>query len=70
MRDKARDAPSYRGTPAGVLVSTNGGLRWRFTALRKDVHGLSAENGKFFALSTERVVYGSDDGDTGTPVAP
>jgi len=53
------------GTPGGVLLSTNGGLQWRFTALRKDVHGLSAENGKFFAVTTERVVYGSDDGDTG-----
>lgn len=53
------------GTPGGVLVSNNGGLQWRFTALRRDVHGLSAENGKFFAVTTERVVYGSDDGDTG-----
>lgn len=53
------------GTPGGVLLSTNGGQQWRFTTLRKDVHGLSSENGKFFAVTTERVVYGSDDGDTG-----
>jgi len=53
------------GSPGGVLVSENGGLQWRFTALRKDVHGLSWENGKFFAVTTERVVYGSDDGVTG-----
>jgi hypothetical protein len=32
--------------------------------MRKDVHGLSAENGKFFAVTTERIVYGSNDGVT------
>jgi photosystem II stability/assembly factor-like uncharacterized protein len=52
------------GSPAGVLVSVNGGLQWRQTEMRKDVHGLSAENGKFFAVTTERVVYGSNDGVT------
>jgi hypothetical protein len=53
------------GTPGGVLVSVNGGLQWSFTQLRKDVHGLSAEGGRFFAVTTERVVYGSRDGVTG-----
>ncbi|TMK53277.1 MAG: hypothetical protein E6G66_02480 [Actinobacteria bacterium] len=53
------------GTPGGVLVSGNGGLQWRQTEMRKDVHGLSQENGKFFAVTTERVVYGSNDGTTG-----
>ena len=33
--------------------------------LRIEFHGLSAENGKFFAVTTERVVYGSNDGVTG-----
>jgi hypothetical protein len=53
------------GTPGGMLESVSGGLAWRQTELRKDVHGLSAENGKFFAVTTERVVYGSNDGATG-----
>ena len=53
------------GSPGGVLLSVNGGLQWHQTAMRKDVHGLSAENGKFFAVTTERVVYGSNDGVTG-----
>jgi len=53
------------GTPGGVLVSENGGLQWHQTGMRQDVHGLSAENGKFFAVTRERVVYGSNDGVTG-----
>jgi hypothetical protein len=53
------------GSPGGVLLSVNGGLQWHQTAMRKDVHGLSAENRKFFAVTTERVVYGSNDGVTG-----
>jgi photosystem II stability/assembly factor-like uncharacterized protein len=53
------------GTPGGVLVSENGGLQWHQTEMRRDVHGLSAENGKFFAVTTERIVYGSNDGVTG-----
>ena len=63
--DPANPERILLGTPGGVLLSTNGGLQWRFTALRKDVHGLSTERGKFFAVTTERVIYGSDDGDTG-----
>jgi hypothetical protein len=53
------------GTPGGVLLSENGGLQWHQTGMRQDVHGLSAENGKFFAVTRERVVYGSNDGVTG-----
>ncbi|HMC08622.1 MAG TPA: hypothetical protein VKL22_04820, partial [Actinomycetota bacterium] len=49
-------------TPGGVLVSANGGLQWRFTEMRLDVHGLSQENGKFFAVTSDRIVYGSPDG--------
>jgi hypothetical protein len=61
--------PSYPerillGSPGGVLLSVNGGLQWHQTEMRKDVHGLSAENGKFFAVTTERIVYGSNDGVT------
>jgi hypothetical protein len=52
------------GSTGGVLLSVNGGLQWHQTTMRKDVHGLSAENGKFFAVTTERVVYGSNDGVT------
>jgi hypothetical protein len=48
-----------------MLESVDGGLSWRQTQLRKDVHGLSWENGKFFAVTTERIVYGSNDGATG-----
>ena len=53
------------GTPGGVLVSENGGLQWHKTEMRKDVHGLSQEGGKFFAVTTERLVYGSNDGTSG-----
>jgi hypothetical protein len=53
------------GSPGGVLLSVNGGLQWHQTAMRKDVHGLSAENGTFFAVTTERLIYGSNDGVTG-----
>jgi len=30
--------------------------------MRLDVHGLSQENGKFFAVTSDRIVYGSPDG--------
>jgi hypothetical protein len=53
------------GSPGGVLLSVNGGLQWHQTGMRQDVHGLSAENGKFFVVTRERVVYGSNDGVTG-----
>jgi photosystem II stability/assembly factor-like uncharacterized protein len=49
-------------TPGGVLVSVDGGLQWRFTEMRLDVHGLSQEGGKLFAVTSDRVVYGSPDG--------
>ena len=52
------------GSPGGVLLSVNGGLQWHQTGMRQDVHGLSAENGKFFAVTRDRVVYGSNDGVT------
>lgn len=63
--DPANPQRILLGTPGGVLVSTDGGLAWTFTQLRRDVHGLSSENGKFFALTTERLVYGSNDGESG-----
>ncbi|HWD72584.1 MAG TPA: hypothetical protein VG779_08670 [Actinomycetota bacterium] len=53
------------GTPGGVLVSENGGLQWHQTEMRKDVHGLSQAGGRFFAVTTERLVYGSNDGTGG-----
>src|SRR2546421_59398 len=53
------------GTPGGLLVSENGGLQWHQTEMRKDVHGLSQEGGRFFAVTTERLVYGSNDGTSG-----
>ena len=53
------------GTPGGVLVSGNGGLQWHQTEMRKDVHGLSQAGGRFFAVTTERLVYGSNDGTSG-----
>ncbi len=53
------------GTPGGVLVSENGGLQWHQTEMRKDVHGLSQAGGRFFAVTTERLVYGSNDGISG-----
>ena len=63
--DPANPQRILLGTPGGVLVSGNGGLQWHQSEMRKDVHGLSQENGKFFAVTTERIVYGSNDGTNG-----
>jgi hypothetical protein len=48
-----------------VLESVNGGLQWHQTRMRNDVHGLSQARGRFFVVTRERLVYGSDDGVTG-----
>lgn len=63
--DPANSQRILLGTPGGMLESLNGGLSWRQTELRSDIHGLSWGRGKFFAVTTERVVYGSNDGATG-----
>lgn len=63
--DPANPQRILLGTPGGVLVSENGGLQWHQTEMRKDVHGLSQAGGRFFAVTTERLVYGSNDGTTG-----
>jgi hypothetical protein len=63
--DPANPQRILLGTPGGVLVSENGGLQWHQTEMRKDVHGLSQAGGRFFAVTTERLVYGSDDGTSG-----
>lgn len=63
--DRDRPERLLLGTPGGVLVSEDAGARWRFTELRLDVHGLSQENGQFFAVASDRVVYRSANGDKG-----
>ena len=66
--DPANPPRSLLGTPGGVLVSETGGRQWHQTEMRKDVHGLSQAGGRFFAVTTERLVYGSNDGTSGWTV--
>jgi hypothetical protein len=58
-------------TPGGILVSADDGRSWRFTELRIATEGLSASGGAFYALTSERVVYHSADGEgSWSPLVP
>lgn len=50
------------GTPGGVLVSADGGLSWEFTELRSRIEGLAEHGGRFFAVTSDRLVFASPDG--------
>jgi photosystem II stability/assembly factor-like uncharacterized protein len=60
--DPANPQRILLGSPGGLLESVDGGTQWRFTQLRKDVHGLAAAGGVFFAVTSERILYESSDG--------
>jgi hypothetical protein len=63
--DPANPQRILLGTVAGVLISGDGGLSWRFTQLRLDVHGLAAEGGRFYAVSGDRRLFVSPNGVSG-----
>lgn len=66
LADPARPDRLLLGTPGGVLFSVNAGRTWEFTELRAGVEGLAARGaGEFYALTRDRLVYGSADGVTG-----
>lgn len=50
------------GTPGGILLSEDGGHKWKFTTLRASIEGLASARGEFFALA-DRFVFHSRDGD-------
>lgn len=51
------------GTPGGVLLSTSGGRSWRFTEMRLPIEALSTSDGNVYAITADRILYRSDDGD-------
>lgn len=53
------------GTQGGVLLSASEGRTWRFTQMRIPVEALATYDGSVYAVTGERVLYRSDDGDTG-----
>lgn len=62
MVDPAIKGRIFIGTAGGILFSNDEGRRWRFTGMRLPVEALAESAGKFFALSTDRLVYRSTDG--------
>lgn len=52
----------FLGTAGGVLVSRDGGLRWRLTEMNLSVEALSQFQGEIFAVTQERLVYSSATG--------
>lgn len=59
----------FIGTSGGVLYSTPNDP-WEFTDLRLSVEALARAGRKYYAITTERLVYRSDDGLAWDPVAP
>jgi hypothetical protein len=51
------------GTPGGVLLSTSAGRSWRFTEMRLPIEALSTSDGNVYAITADRILYRSDDGD-------
>jgi hypothetical protein len=51
------------GTPGGILISGDGGLSWRFTEMRQPTSGLAERAGAFFAVTDDRLLYHSPDGE-------
>lgn len=53
----------YLGTAGGVFVSRDGGFRWLPTQMSFSVEALSQYEGEVFAVTEDRIVYSSSDGD-------
>jgi hypothetical protein len=62
--DPARKGRIFIATSGGILASNDEGRRWRFTGMRLPVEALAESGGRFFALSADRLVYVSTDGET------
>jgi hypothetical protein len=62
MGDPVSEKRIFIATAGGILVSNDEGRRWRFTGMRMPVEALAEAAGRFFALSTDRLVYTSTDG--------
>ena len=52
-------------TPGGVLVSRDGGNSWELSALEARIQGLAHHGDAFYAVTSERLVLRSPDGETG-----
>ncbi|MGH2720268.1 MAG: hypothetical protein ACRDJO_01525 [Actinomycetota bacterium] len=59
------DARVLLATPGGVLVSRDGGNSWALSALEVRIEGLAQHGGAFYAVTGERLVLHSPDGETG-----
>ena len=52
----------FLGTSGGLLISTNNGVRWRFTDMRLKVEAIAAKRGEYYVLTDDRLIYRSKDG--------
>ena len=62
LLDPSRKGRILIGTSGGILISEDEGRRWRFTGMREPVEALAESDGRFFALSLDRLLYTSADG--------
>jgi hypothetical protein len=54
----------FMGTPGGLLASTNSGRSWGFTEMRSPVLGMTVLQERFYVLTDDRLLFGSDDGES------
>jgi len=52
----------FIGTAGGILLSTNQGFSWSFTAMRLPVEALTQQGHEYFAAGENRILYKSSDG--------
>lgn len=52
----------FIGTAGGVLYSKDEGFKWTFTDMRLPVEALSEHDGRYFAITEDRLLYFSSDG--------
>ena len=50
------------GTAGGILVSADQGSKWRQTEMRTSIEALAAFDGKFYAVTQDRLLFSSPDG--------
>lgn len=63
--DPENPARLLLATPGGILLSDDRGLSWGFTELRARTEGVTVGEEGFFALTSDRLVVGSRDGERG-----
>lgn len=54
----------FMGTPGGLLMSGNSGRSWGFTEMRSPILGITVREDRFYVLTDDRLLFGSDDGDS------